>query len=78
MARVKESMEEQGLNLSTSFVFYGGHSLGGAMMPEYVLKHALDEVRNILQLCMAPTVVEFYLFIFFPMFLFFLNARHKV
>jgi hypothetical protein len=47
MARVKESMEEQGLNLSTSFVFYGGHSLGGAMMPEYVLKHALDEVTNI-------------------------------
>ena len=43
MARVKKSIEAAGGNLSSTFIFYGGHSLGGAMMPAYVESHAADE-----------------------------------
>lgn len=44
MARVKATMEDQGVNFNASYVFYGGHSLGGAMMPDYVLNNAESEV----------------------------------
>lgn len=47
MARIKASMEDQGLDFASSSVFYGGHSLGGAMMPTYVLTQQ-DEAQGMI------------------------------
>ena len=44
MERIKSAMVDQGLDIDNSTRFYyGGHSLGGAMMPDYVHDEALDD-----------------------------------
>lgn len=37
MLRVRKAMRSQGIDWGSTSTFYGGHSLGGAMMPDYVL-----------------------------------------
>jgi hypothetical protein len=44
MDRVRKAMKAQGLDWANTSTFYGGHSLGGAMMPDYVL--TVDDAKG--------------------------------
>jgi hypothetical protein len=44
-ARVEKDMIDAGMNAQKHF--YGGHSLGGAMMPDYLVKNAVDKADGL-------------------------------
>ncbi|CAM9266739.1 unnamed protein product [Ectocarpus fasciculatus] len=44
--RIRDDMKEQGM--IEEFSFYGGHSLGGAMMPDYVYANAADTAAGVM------------------------------
>jgi|AntAceMinimDraft_5_1070358.scaffolds.fasta_scaffold28510_3 hypothetical protein len=46
MTRVKKTLAAEGCDLAASDVFYGGHSLGGAMMPVGVRARSLRQASQ--------------------------------